>query len=104
MLTCSDGDVTMSEPVDSDRLQKILLFVLGTMHELRLKGYVQGTDNSPDLTDEGMSQFYHLRASGFTATNEEILWTVTLFRRMDDEDGSTPPATPAPSPAPPPPH
>lgn len=52
-----------------DRESKVLIYVIGTLCELRDKGFVGG---GLDLAEAGQAEFAALKASGFRPTEDEI--------------------------------
>ncbi len=75
--------------IDSDRLQQVLIFFLGTCDELVLKGLVGRTPNSERLTADGYKIYQCLKNGGFKAAPEELAIAVEAFRRLEmepDED------------------
>lgn len=71
--------------IDSDRLEKIILWTLGTVEKLVLMGLVE-RNNAPQLSPEGMKTFEILKASGFSADKDEIAIAVTLFRQWEAQE------------------
>lgn len=82
-MSVADG---MKEFLDNaDHVSKVLVWVLGHMDELVQKGLLARTDDAEKLTESGKATYHALLAEGFEATNEEIRWTVELFRRWEND-------------------
>lgn len=76
--------------MDSERLKDVLIFTLGTLTELRIKGLVQVTDDAELLTASGMDEFIRLKASGFNPDADEVRAAVALFMMYGDDELATP--------------
>lgn len=62
-----------------ERLQDVIIFTLGSLMELQLKGLVERTGDTERLTGKGMDEFIRLKNNGFNASEEEIRAAMTLF-------------------------
>ena len=70
--------------IDCNRLEKILIFVLGTLDELCLKGYVERDLGTATLSSDGVGIFRALKQSGFKCSPDEIAAAIELFRRIPE--------------------
>lgn len=60
----------MSEIMNQDRITKSILFIQGSLDELKANKYVEG--GNTQLTEKGYTAYLALKASGFRPTKEEI--------------------------------
>lgn len=52
-----------------DRMEKVIVYVIGTLEELKEKGLVEGPE---PLTESGRAVFAELKEQKFTPTEDEI--------------------------------
>lgn len=60
----------MFEIMEQDRITKAILYVQGSLDELKTNGYVKG--GSTQLSIKGYTAYLALKADGFRPTKEEI--------------------------------
>jgi len=60
---------------DLERTKKVIIFVLGSVHELIDMGLVTGSN--PRLGPRGIFQFDQIKASGFRPTDKEVELTLS---------------------------